>query len=240
MTNQEYHDNPAVSRSGVIKLLRSPAHYKTKTETTRAMEIGTAVHSKILEGRTDYVVNPFDSFRSKEAREWREAQTEIVLNETEAAQIEAMETAVNNHRGAMKLLSEGVPEQTYFFTEPHTGVKCKVRPDWITPDGFLVDLKTTNDASESGFKKSVYSFRYDIQTAFYLDGVEYATGQRPKGFIFINVEKSEPFGVSLFQLNDDWIESARFTYIDALDTFKTCEASNEWPAYSEQIQTLLK
>ena len=236
MTNEEYHEHPAVSRSGIVKLLKSPAHYKTPTETTRPMEIGTVFHSWVLEGRKDFIISPFDSYRTKEAKEWKATQTQIILTKSEVFELESMRAAV--HRA--DVFPKGVAEQTYIFTEPTTGVECKVRPDWMAEDGYIYDLKTTFDASERGFRKSVWNARLDIQAAFYLDGIEYATGKRPKGFRFVNVEKSAPYGVSVYELNDEWIEDARLEYIEALEKFKQCNASDSWPDYGTDVKTLLK
>lgn len=236
MTNKEYHAHPAVSRSGIIKLLQSPAHYKTPTETTRAMEIGTVFHSWVLERRTDFVVSPFDSYRTKEAKEWKKSQTEIILTKDEVSELESMRAAVKR----ADVFPKGVAEKTYIFTEPTTGVECKVRPDWIAEDGFVYDLKTTTDASERGFKKSVWNARLDIQAALYLDGIEYATGKRPKGFRFVNVEKSTPYGVSVYELAEEWIEGARLEYLEALETYKRCDELDSWPDYGTDVKILMK
>lgn len=41
----------------------------------------------------------------------------------------------------------------------------------------VIDLKTTDDASPEGFSKSIANWRYDVQAAFYLDGLREALRQ---------------------------------------------------------------
>src|SRR5690625_4787601 len=52
MPNSVYHSTPeGISSSGLKQMLRSPAHYKFQASTppTRAMEIGTSIHTALLE-----------------------------------------------------------------------------------------------------------------------------------------------------------------------------------------------
>ena len=47
----------------------------------------------------------------------------------------------------------------------------------------LVDFKKTQDASESGFTRSVYNYGYNLQSAFYLEGFS------ADRFFFVAVEE---------------------------------------------------
>ena len=54
MPASEYHSTRRVSKSGLDKIARSPAHYvaaiKSPSAPSKSMRIGTAVHSLVLEG----------------------------------------------------------------------------------------------------------------------------------------------------------------------------------------------
>ena len=62
MPNDAYHSYPeGISSTGLKAVLRSPAHYKFQAARTpsRAMEIGTAIHTALLEPdrfAADYVL----------------------------------------------------------------------------------------------------------------------------------------------------------------------------------------
>jgi exodeoxyribonuclease VIII len=117
-------------------------------------------------------------------------------------------------------------------------VDCKARPDWLTPDNIIVDLKTTEDASPRGFAQSVRKYRYDVQAAFYSDGLEAATGKECEGFFFIAVEKSPPFLCAVYFLGADDLLEAKQKYQKNLLTYRLCKESGIWSGYSEIVTKL--
>lgn len=236
ITIDQYHNiTDRISKSGLDKIAKSPAHFKTPQIETDAMRIGRITHEFILEGVQNVVTSPFDSFRTKEAREWRDSQTKPIITTSELETIYAMREAVLRHPEAARLLSDGQAEQTFFFDEPTTGAPCRCRTDWMTSDGVVVDLKTTTDASPKGFAKAVWKFRYHVQDAFYTDGIEASTGCRPTDFVFIAVEKTAPFGVGVYRLSEGLREEGRELYLEDVKTWQECMSRNEWPAYSDEI-----
>lgn len=57
LSNEEYHDQEALNKSGLVQLSKSPAHFNEwynapNEEPTNAMVIGTATHTAILEPDT--------------------------------------------------------------------------------------------------------------------------------------------------------------------------------------------
>ena len=88
-----YHEFPALSSSDVKTWLGSSSQRKFELylkfgkRATRAMEAGTVMHTVLLEGEKIWdrvVISPYDEFRTKEAKAWRDAQTKIVLKKNEA------------------------------------------------------------------------------------------------------------------------------------------------------------
>lgn len=160
----------------------------------------------------------------------------------EAADYDAacrMRDAVWGHPMASLLLRDGVAEKTIYFEEPETGAQCKFRPDFISRDtGFLVDLKTTGDASPEAFGRSALSYRYHVQAAFYADGMYYKTDKYPKGFCFIAVEKEWPHPVAVYYADERTMELGNSAYMRNLRTYMECKEKNEWPGYSLQIEAL--
>ena len=116
--------------------------------------------------------------------------------------------------------------------------RCKIKPDWQSHNDFIVDLKTTEDASPNGFLRSVYKYRYHVQSAFYIDGYTAIHGAAPRGFIFMAVEKSPPYAVALYFATPEMIEAGRRAYERDLQTYSRCLRDENWPAYSTQVMPL--
>lgn len=81
----------------------------------------------------------------------------------------------------------------------------------------IIDYKTTEDATDSGFAKSAYKYFYDKQNAMYVDSV----GGNAK-FIFIVQEKSFPYLAKIHQLSEEDIDRGREIYQADVKKYKTC------------------
>lgn len=173
--------------------------------------------------------------------EWTENNPgRIVLSPEQWDQLHEMAAAVHAHPAAGSLLTScpGEAEKSVYWIDATTGVLCRCRPDWWRDDNVIVDLKTTEDASPEGFAKSMANYRYDVQAAYYLDGIQQATGKRPKAFVFIAVEKKPPYGVGVYVLDSDSLELGRAQYQHDLRVYAECERSGIWPGYGDKIQTI--
>ncbi len=183
------------------------------------------------------IVCPYDSFRTNEAKQWKEDNPDFIKR-SEVDAVNKMRDAVHD-ADVHAWLKDGEAERTYEWDDPETGAPCKCRVDWITSDGkTVVDLKTTNDASERGFISSARKFRYDVQSAFYLDGIEEATGVRPERFVFMCVEKEAPYAVGLYEIDSESVELARLKYQDDLRVWQECRTIGYYPGYTNEIVTV--
>ena len=257
LDNADYHRHTAVSKSHLDLVARSPLHYwaryldpnRVEPEQTAAMAIGSAVHTHILEldkWDATYVVAPEGiDRRTKDGKAaWAafeaEAAGRTVISRADADLIAAMGRAVYGHPAAAMLLGlPGQAETTHMWTDESTGLRCKCRPDWLTNDGsIVVDLKTTEDASPAGFRKSISSWRYHLQASWYLDGLQAATGQRPSQFVFVCVEKKWPHAVAVYAADDEMIAAGAATAARDLALLAECKATDAWPGYSDQIELI--
>lgn len=163
----------------------------------------------------------------------------VIVPHSEYETAQFVRDAVMKHKPAAILLEHGVAEQTIFFDEPITGAQCKCRPDWIaTKARFLVDLKTSRDASPAGFGRLAGQYRYHGQGAFYFDGFTYDTGEAFDGFVFIVAEKERPFAVKCYYMDDDDFKAGRTWYLKHLQTYVDCLAANDWPGYGNEVERL--
>jgi exodeoxyribonuclease VIII len=258
MENADYHAlTSVVSKSHLDLVARSPLHYwaryvdpkRVEPEPTAAMLLGTAVHTLVLEAdqfADRYVAAPEGIDRRYKAgkelfAEWEaQAAGRTVLTKADADLIQAMGRAVHGHPAAAYLLGlPGKAETTHIWIDEATGLECKCRPDWLTDDGSLiVDLKTTEDASPAGFSKSIAAYRYHVQAAHYLTGVERAAGRRPGQFIFICVEKKAPHAVAVYAADAEMVAAGQVTAARDMLLLAECRDADYWPAYSDQIETI--
>lgn len=251
----DYHARPEVSKSQLDTIAKSPAHFFAEhvartvvRHETDAMRLGTALHTAVLEPEryvTDYVVAPKIDGRTKEGKAAKAAFAEasagkIIIDDDDHVRVLAMAASIAEHRAAT-LLFERSPlrEVSYVWRDAATGIDCRCRPDAVLDGGrVLVDLKSCEDASPRGFAQSIGRYGYHRQAAFYLDGVEAATGTRPEAFVFVAVEKAAPHVVGVYALDAHSIQLGKNSIERSLETLATCRASGKWPGYTEIIETI--
>ena len=244
LPSEQYFAADRINNSALKLINKTPLHYKQsleqQREETRAMMMGSAVHTAVLEPTTlleRYGVAPRCDKRTKEGKQvWSDLEStgKIILSNDDFQMIDAISQSVKANETAAKLLSQGQAEMTV-YTQIN-GIPAKARTDWYRP-GIIVDLKTTDDASPIGFSRSCATYGYAQQAAWYLDCCE-AEGLEAHTFIFIVVEKSAPYAVAIYELTPESVEFGRTQYHHALNKYKECTAINEWPGYSLDIVSL--
>lgn len=245
MSIDDYHRTNAVGKSDLDLIARSPAHYvqakAAPVEPTGPMIFGSAFHVKVLqpdEFPALVAVAPFDSRRTKAYAEWAAAHADrICIMQEEYETICAMHDAIQAHPVAHALMSGGIGETSYFWTDPATGVLCKCRPDYLRADGLIVDLKTCQDASPQGFAKAAAQYRYHVQDAHYHAGVQALEGIDPT-FTFLAVEKEPPFNIGLYLPDTTFTAAGLVEREKNLHTYADCARRDRWPGYSTEFQVL--
>lgn len=243
-----YNDHTRISKSGLDLINRSPAHYKWSIENpkeeTEALIFGKLVHCLILEPENyndKFLVTLKIDRRTKEGKEYYQNVLDnlngrIIISEEQKEQASIMASKVLNHSLGSRLLSNGKSEVKIYWECPITGCRFRSMIDYL--NDYVIDLKTTEDARPETFQRSIVKYRYDVQGAVYLDAVELSTGIRPKGFIIIAIEKTEPYNVAIYLLDEIAIESGKSKYIRNAFTYKECFESNYWPGYEEQVNLI--
>lgn len=260
MTNEAYHaDKLRIGKSGLDLIHKSPAHYYAKyldpnrvwEEPTPALAFGSALHVAVFEPTEftkRFVIAPEINRRTSAGKEEYEQflknnKGKTIITDEVFQHVQKMKEKVYEHPSAAVLLESGIAEKVFHWNwegDDDEGnpimVRCKIKPDWLSHNGFVVDLKSTEDASPQGFGKSVWNYRYHVQGAFYSEGMAYCNdGEFPRGFIFIAVEKSPPYAVALYYLTPEHMEIGRSEYIKDLRVYHKCLQTNEWPAYGDGV-----
>lgn len=171
------------------------------------------------------------------------AEEKTLVTPDQLSTATAMRDAIAAHSKAGRLFTDGRAELSVYWRDDETGVLCRCRPDWLRNDGVVVDLKTALDASRHGFEKSIDKWRYDVQAAFYLDGLRAARAAgadipEPRAFVFVAVEKTAPFAVGVYAIDAEAVEIGRREYRADLARYADCQATGKWPAYSDKIESI--
>jgi exodeoxyribonuclease VIII len=203
----------------------------------------------------DFFITPHMDRRTVEGRDKYNTisklyppESYVYIDEDSAEHAHAMLAALDSHYvevdgvniPTMNLLTGGKAEQSIFWkSEPHQ-ILCKCRPDYLN-DWCAVDYKTALNSSKEAFTVAVRKYRYDIQAAFYLDGIKAATGKEYKNFMFIVQEKNPPYEIGVYVISETRLETARVECNQALDTYAFCKekyGDKPWPMRSHKIEEI--
>jgi hypothetical protein len=247
---EDYFAWDAVSNSKLNLLKRSPRHYQHGfNEATPAMQLGSLVHSGVLEPLAiakryvfmpDYASHP-DNVTGKGVRSFSAATTFVssmeeqfrkfhhdkqIVTEKEYDTMIGMATALAENEKAKQLLRDGRAEVSVVWDDPETGLRCKCRSDWIKP-GIMADLKTTQDAAQ--FERSIGKYGYHRQMAFYTRGLA-ANGIDVEPWI-ICIETKAPFGCRCAPMDLKALLTGSKEIDQLMSLLVECRASNSWPGY---------
>jgi hypothetical protein len=243
--NEEYHNGPGISSSGIKKLLDCPRKFHweyilgNREPASDAMELGTLFHTAVLEPdkfKDSFLVN--DDHRSSKAfKEFKaDHPGEIIIKTPQMEQLRLMFDAVMAHPVARALLeSAGAVEQSYAWTDKDTGTLCKVRPDKLSlykGRKLLVDLKTAATARPEDYEKAIYNFHYHLSAAMYLEGVV-ENNDPHEAFVHIVVEKKAPFITEVYNLDQKAMETGMEQFRVGLELYKECTKTGVWPGYTD-------
>lgn len=235
VTSEDYHSDPALGSTSLKTLAtRTPAHWKWESEHPvhkDAYDIGTLAHSLILEGDESKhrVIDVDDKRGNKWTIPANEAREEglIPLTPKEWASIVGMRDSVMAHPDARQLFTGHRAEESVFWEEDGLALKC--RPDAWQPNT-LADLKTGRSADPNEFGKTAAEYGYHQSAAHYIDGVKQLTGEELP-FPFVLVEKTEPYYVSVVQLDESSIDIGRQLNHRAKRIYQECVETGNWPGY---------
>ena len=247
LSNADYHAHSAISKSGLDEINKSPLHYWTKylapekppVVWTDAFTVGAALHSLVLEPQNfdnEFTILPEINRRTKVGREEYEQfekdnKDKILVKPDQYSLCQRMTQAIEEHPEASSYLDGFGKAETSIFFE-WDGVPCRCRPDYIREDGVIVDVKTANCAHPTIWPRKAFDLRYHVQAAFYSEGYKQAFGEKPKGFVFVAVEKLEPFGVTVFKSSNEFLAAGKVDSAKDIQTFKQCKLADNWPGYA--------
>jgi exodeoxyribonuclease VIII len=251
MTEREYREHPALSRSSLWNIDESPEKFKWEetnpSEPTEALLLGQVFHKLVLEPETfesEFALEPNCDKRTKDGKEQYQAflssiGDKSVISAKVYTKALEMAQAVNNSRLAKALLT-GEHEKCYFWTDEFTGVNCKCRLDClrqIKDKLIIVDLKSATSSNTSKWIRDSLRFGYDVQVAMYSEGIKANYGVQPE-FIFVVVEKEPPYSVNIFKSTQEYYDHGYDHYRSLIGLYKHCVDTNEWYGYMGEQETI--
>ncbi|MCK9601389.1 MAG: PD-(D/E)XK nuclease-like domain-containing protein [Sphaerochaeta sp.] len=261
----EYLEWPYVNGSLLLTLRdKTPCHAEYErlhpADPTPALEFGTKFHMALLEPEIfqrhyrvlpdDAPGRPTEAMRSaknpSESSQYRiawwdtwEADGREEIKPQDAEAIAAMCAAVRGTQ-ARQFITGGRSEVSLVWDDPTTGLRCKGRLDFVQEQPWqdvITDVKTTEDAGEEKFRKSVFFYGYFVKAALYADAWKILTGENPL-FVWLAVEKKAPYCSKAWEADDKCLQAGRNVYRILLDRWAECVKSNEYPGYGESVELL--
>lgn len=271
---EAYHAFPAASNSRLSKMKVSPRHCQIAIEEgftpTKSTDFGGASHALVLQpmeflkryavasqcsGETKAKARCSKGGQVRIGGKWfcsihapeGEADDVSSMSEDDFERIQAMSREIQRHPVTKEILAQaGGFEITLLWYHEGADVMVKNRIDFLTlATRFMMDYKTTADASLWGFAKSIWTWGYHRQGYLYRKGGE-AVGIPDFDFVFVAQEKKKPFALMPYQLSAAAIEAGRIEveeeYVDGLGErvsegliyrYAECMRSGRWPGWKE-------
>lgn len=151
--------------------------------------------------------------------------------------IEGMAHAVCDHPAAAAML-DGSERELAAYVQDETGFIRKAKADILTPTGIVADLKTTDDARQEPFIRTIRAFHYHVKAAWYLDVFNAVGASGYDSFVWIAAEKAQPYGIACYAASEAMLDAGRRNYGKALDILQNCIERNAWPCYAGDIQPI--
>ena len=219
-------------------------------DVSNQMNVGSAAHALLLEGRDIIESLPFDNWMTKAAKESRAAAIaagRIPLLTADAGAVDAMvERARYMLDNSPDLAGLGAldAELTYVWKDIRVSVKgveretwMRCRPDAVTTDRrIILSYKTMRTSAEpDAYAKTLMNARYEMQAAFEMLAVEAVDGVTPTHYVWLVQEQEPPYACSLVGLGPDLRELGFGRMDAAVALWAECLANGEFPGYPMRI-----
>ena len=239
-----------LSSTDCKRLLRSPEYFMdcrlNPPEPTKAMELGTLIHSAVLEGETFFrnaVKAPSFDKRTKAGKEGHAEFISSLTGSQKAVDAEDYEVIeriyerLNKHPVVKGMFTTGKREISGFANESTHGIASKIRPDFmIAHEGIIMDLKTTTDASRDEFERQIWQYHYEVSAYKYLHLASIIERHEFETYFYLAVEKVRPYSVALYRADPAQLEAGEFLYKKSLRKYVEALEKKEWQGYQTEAE----
>ena len=187
----------------------------------RAGDLGSSVHYGLEsqgEMHPDVVELPFDSLRTKAAKEWREyeeSKGRIVLSQADYAKCQSMVEQVWSN--SPPILKDMVQDSTAFREQVLTGGGLKAQID-LRVGGVVTDYKSTRHSDVRGIFRDFWRLAYDVQAAHYIQVLK-LNDVEVDDFYFAFVSSEDPHETFMIRVTKSVLEFGHRRWEKALSTY---------------------
>jgi len=246
ITPDTYYQDYMYTTFSMFKILldKSPLHFKYYSENpikeSAAMRFGTAFHKYVLEGESfekEYIVEPnIDKRTTLGKKTWltfvQNNASKKWITEDNMKLIKEMYKVITNNKH-FNLMNNCLKEHIHLWENKSRDMLCKCRLDAVNFEKeYIIDIKTTRDASPKVFEDIIVKNKYHMQAAYYLDGTEL------KDYYIFAIEKSPPYGMCIYKLDKSIIQEGRNEYVKGLAIMKEIKVRGEAGYNNDKIKTL--
>lgn len=238
--------NAPVSKSLLWQFNKSP--YKwingVKVEATERMNFGSLVHALCFTPNLvgeQFVLSKYDDFRTKEAREWRDAtalEGKSIVKEADWQRAEDIKDVVMDSEYIFGLGSCQY-EVAAFGKIGNTLIKGMI--DILPNRGdTIVDLKVTGSIGDAKAMTSLcINMGYHWQAALYLDLVNGLSDQEPRTkFEFLFIEDQFPYEIAVIRMSENFINLGRTGYMNAVAKWQQAVSTKKFSPIHDGVLEL--
>lgn len=190
---------------------------------TATMNAGKVMHS-FLSGafggkQDDIAISPYDDFRTKEAREWRDAVPDniLIIKQKEADLYAELTERVKNHPEIKKILDGAKVEAEKTVERKVKDYNVKGVLDIVVTKTDIIDVidwKFVGTQVFDDFAKKALYMHYDLQASVY-DFLTNATH-----IYFVTIENEAPYRIKVWHCSPDMLEGGAIKFDKALQVIK--------------------
>lgn len=172
----------------------------------------------------------------------------IIVTAKEADKVIAMIKALEGDGDSAKLVIHGYPELWAYWYDQEYQVQWVAKLDYIRfqdrgsdqiPTIWLTDLKTTVNASYSGFGKEIAKWKYHIQIYLYERIIRGIVGTNFKiNPMFLAIEKTDPIGINLLEPDPVVMDNGAYEVRLGIERIKKGHKTGDWRKYPRGVQSV--
>lgn len=239
MNFAQYQQIDAVNHSNLKNMDISPRYYKCQLNSTYssdAMNLGTAIHTALLEpDKANFVVFDGKVKRGKAWDNFKELnEGNIILSKGDSNKLESAQQSVMANNMIKNIFTDPdlETELTLEWTDEKTGLNCKARIDAYV-DGYMYDLKTSSALTPDAFLRNAYKYYYHTQMAFYMRGLR-ACGYHCNDAKIVVVQTVLPFDSYMVNLPVDTLDFADKKIDEWLDKLQECQDEDNFYGFDQE------
>lgn len=215
---------------------------KTKKR-ERRVEFGTAIHALVLEpfrAESQIVVIDDVEFRKDKTKDAADdamaaGKTPLLAPDYERAKTVAIRLIEHPRMG--KWMADGMVEQS-FFARDESGAWWKGRPDLLTRDHIIIDIKTIGRSSEKFIRNRINEGGWWIQAPWHCDVVAKVSGEIPANYHWVCIEQEEPHEIRFIEPLNTTMEAGGRAMMKARAIFAEVARTGIFAGYPDKIEQM--